>query len=345
MVHAIVYANRKGYNFFESTPEFPQSYQQQIYNICSRLTAGSVQSAPALRYMPLNSRGLLTVIFRMIQGNSDEIRAHAIAVNFLMDAEDTRRFFDCPFRDAAAKAIATAEEILNIRNRPLPTDLLQDLPQNGSAMMYEPSTDLLSAAIYAMDYPISRQMFIQNRLSDPIDMLQELLDFLPPRLRPTVSFHTNCINAAESDGLVVCFTNCLSDMISQDFSGGPITQKYWRFCAECNAVSNPDQTQVQMVYRMLQMPQRIPHYHFLKPCINSWECLLRLNALLKASTVPKLESVLELIPSELVYEALRTASLDADDRNKIQRAMPKQSPVHGLRKIFIRLLSLLRRSS
>ena len=97
MIHAIVFAARGGYQFFERTPDFPQAYLQDIDGICSCLSIHSKQAPIALRYVPLDHHGLLTVIFRVPLGNADEKRGHVMAVNFLMDERDTQKFFDLAF--------------------------------------------------------------------------------------------------------------------------------------------------------------------------------------------------------------------------------------------------------
>ena len=109
MTHTIIYDNRTGYRFYESSPDFPEQYKQDIATICSRFTCGKT-SASALRYAPLGEYYLLSVVFRCPHGSKFHDRSLYIVVNFLMDDADANDFFSWPF----SSLIPDAVELLSL---------------------------------------------------------------------------------------------------------------------------------------------------------------------------------------------------------------------------------------
>ena len=125
MTHTIIYDNRKGYRFYESSPNFPKQYEQDITTICSRFTCGNT-CASALRYAPLGEYYLLSVVFRCPHGSKFHDRSLHIVVNFLMDDAEANAFFSRPFSAAYDAVILYAAQLYaNYANarKPLPAGL------------------------------------------------------------------------------------------------------------------------------------------------------------------------------------------------------------------------------
>ena len=125
MTHTIIYDNRTGYRFYESSPDFPEQYKQDIATICSRFTCGKT-SASALRYAPLGEYYLLSVVFRCPHGSKFHDRSLYIVVNFLMDDADANDFFSWPFSAAYDAVILYAAQLYANYAKaqiPLPTGL------------------------------------------------------------------------------------------------------------------------------------------------------------------------------------------------------------------------------
>ena len=335
MIHAIHFANRGGFDLFESTKGFPEEFKEEIRTICNKLVGSKEEHGPALRYMPLKNRYLLTVIFRVHGGNGDEARSHVTAVNFLMDDSDADAFFELPFRTTANNAISVARELEGVREEPWPDNLRKRLLQK----IEDPSTEyrsetplstLLIGVGYGMAKTVGKQLFLQTR-EDPITELHNLIRFLPPRLCRDLRFHTDCLNASETSGITICYSSRLDDLLSGDFRNGPDKMKrYWYFSPSFEKKSNVDEEIEVITQRMVALPQRIPLYEvLLKRCITSWESYQALSSLLGEPLEPTLKNILQVLPDQELSRVIPDAPLSVQNLQALKKAAPRKSRVYA----------------
>ena len=150
-----------------------------------------------------------------------------------------------------------------------------------------------------------------------------------------MGFHTDCSTAAESQGIAICFTQNLEELIRNDFQDGPNTRKYWRLLPDYQGVSNPDREQASLVHRLTQIPERLPLYDFLKTAIPHWHCFLELSLLLKSRENPPLDVVLEVIPSEDVAQTIHTMPPNSEVSAALFQGTPRRSPIREALKDYL----------
>ena len=333
MIHAIVFANRKGYGLFEHTEGFPQDAARQIYDICTRLKASGTACAPGLRYLPLGQHYLLSVVIHFPLGNADESRTHLACVNFLMDPGDADLFFRIPFSIAASRAEELAHKLLEVRGEALPYLMCQQLvaPCEDTAPAHSgtPLAILMAGAAYCREQTPSRQLFLQVGRS-PSAELQALLCSLPPQLRRELRFYTGCRSAAETHGIAICYCqpNMLDSIRLSDFSGGPNTEKYW-YNAASHQDSRLDTRYTDLAERLLQIPSRVPLYSAICGGITDWDKYLELSLLMKSPEDPALADVLPVLSVETLARAIRCGQIPDAALAPIYRASKRNSPLRN----------------
>lgn len=165
-VHTIVYTNRFdaiGYNLYERSPGFPETYCAAIKSICENLQVGYL-SEPAVRYAPLDKRSgkyLLSVLlwvpptlpvqtsfnFDDPNGSAQALasmdRAHYAVVNFLMDRVDANAFFRLPYARCHDILATEAKQMLDTKRLPDPEYFTQQLADavNSRSASREPARD------------------------------------------------------------------------------------------------------------------------------------------------------------------------------------------------------------
>lgn len=335
MIQAIVFANRSRYQLYERTRGFDAGYAQEIHDICNRLaeSSSSTDTQSALRYAPLREKYLLSVIFRVKQGNGMERRTHVVCVSFLMDGTDADRFFRIPFHAAAACAVSTAEKLLGYQDQDLPEQVCRELLQVSDAdpapMRSEtPLPVLLTGAAYSMERKLSKQLYLQTN-SAPNAELHNLIRFLPPLLRKKLRFHTGCISAAECGDLTLCYCagDSLGGIVGSDFQGGGKTAKYWYFAPYYCRTNRLDDDYQAMVRRLVLIPERIPLYGVVRNAIPDWDTYMELSLMVKEH--PTLRKVLELLPDDTLAEVVRYAGLQEDQLRQLYRAARRGSAVRA----------------
>ena len=332
MIQAIIYANRGRFYLFERTPGFPDAFTEDIYRICGSFTSGDGSCTTALRYQPLRDHYLLSVIFRLPNGNADERRPHSMAVNFLMDRQDADDFFAAPFTDAAHRAIQAADKLLSFRDQPLPTDVCQSLISADQTATHGQASDiplplLLTGMSYGMYANISLQLFLQTAHS-PVAALHNLIHFLPPKLRRELRFHTDCLAAAESHDITICFSSILEKLVASNFSMGASTSKYWYYGSSQGHASYLNYDTDPLMYRLLELPVKLPLYELLKPAITDWTVYRELSLLMKQDS-PTLKDVLAVLPDDEAGRAIRFGTPDPDALRALSAAAPRRSRVRS----------------
>lgn len=317
MIHAVIFANRKhGNQLYDRTPNFPADAAAKIYELCiSQSIPDALNDAsPVLRYQPLDSHFLLSVIHRMPRGNAFEARAHVICVNFLMDAAEADRFFRIPFLQAADAVKDTAQKLLELQTDVLPRSTCGEflrlspaeaMPCRGKT----PLAILMMGACHSLERKRTKQLYLQSGCSAE-EELNNLLRVLPPPLRKQLSFHTGCVSARECRNLGICYCHerFLRNIVASDFEGGPRAAKYWYFADESGQESKLDEQNRTLVNRLIQIPERLPLYDLLRDAITDWDVYRELSLLV--SDHPKLEMVLQQLPEEEVLRVIRSGSAD-----------------------------------
>lgn len=334
MIHAIVYANRGTYSFYERTPGFPKEYEPDIQTICAQMDPGTGSYPPTLCYRPLGEKYLLTVLYRISRGNDAEHRAHVICVNFLMDSQEADRFFQASFSAAARHAVETATLLMEqFRNMYISNSAclnLLDLPEGGR--MPQPAAIplhiLVSGAAYSMEKRMSSQLYLQTD-TDAAENLEYLMDCLPPALRKGLSFHTCCICPEESRGYAMCFCPApvLDQMAAQGFAGAAPSQKFFYYSPRYGIRSQVDDRYVELAKRMEQMKRSIPLYPVLQFALDSWENFLELSLLMKSQL--SMRSVLPLLSERTVVQIVLSAPLSDEDLRMLYKNAPRHSAIRG----------------
>lgn len=329
MIHAIVFANRSGYHLFERTADFPETFRKDIQEICDRLQAFDGLTDTALRYMPLRDRYLLSVILRLKHGNADCLRSHVCAVNFLLEQEDADAMFAGDLRQTADLAVKAARKLMEVRDCALPEYICRELLQAADPMPSMPQEagiplpTLMTGAYYGAGAKLTKQLFIQST-GDPLEELQVLCGNLPPALRRTLRFHTDCVSAAESHGITLCFSSRLEEIISSYFSQGPDTTKFWVFPPDGRIPSKIDSDLEGLAARLAAIPERVPVYGLLMGYIPNWKTSLNLSQLLREKADPSLAQALELLPEEDMLAFLHSGLLDETELTELVRTAGKR---------------------
>lgn len=323
MIHAIIFANRGGFDFWGSTVNFPASFKDPIEQICSALVVGDTPCEPALRYTPLNGCYLLTVIFRLLNGNEEEHRKHTVAVNFLMDPSDADSFFDVPFTVAARHAIQTADTLRACRNNPLPAEvcsaLIPSAPQSSQTPAGDVSLPLLTGVYHFIPGKQNAGVFIQSA-QPAAEALEALIGFLPPPLRKQLSFHTDSRSPSESREIAICCTRgsaCAPPAGSKSFFGFD--------SSHCAFFDSEEQIATE---RMKKLPDELPLYPYLKHSITTWDQYFKLCLLLKEPQKPLLKEALKILPDKDVLRAITKNPPSEEVLSQLMEAARPKSDVY-----------------
>jgi len=274
---AVIYANReRGYDFYESTPGFPDGYRSAVRAVCGALAEpdGLSSDTACLRWAPLDgSAGLLSVIFRFPHGNADQRRGHNAAVNFLLDQEEADRFFAAPLSLRQEAALRLAMALCSLRGQLPDDDELSSrllVPFTGRRKPDPPERKaemLMLSAAFRAD---GGQQFYLACDEEGESLLESVLWAIPPRLRRTVSFHTGILSAAESKGICLnlCTPETLSRLCAAGFSGGGLSDKYGLSLQDGNTFGRCEGD--------APPPPRTPLGRKLREQITTWESYLHL---------------------------------------------------------------------
>lgn len=231
MVHAAIFDNRQnagGHNIYETTPGFPESYKNRIFQVCDRMQIDDY-GRWALRYAPLGDLFLLTVCFRRREGSDFQERAHCQGVNFLLDRREANALLAEPLR--AEDVVAMAEQCFKenlahvseawawyLNNmgyqRNMKADAT-DLP----AEMWEP---LLHSCV---THGKNSQLFVDY--DDPELLLYIVHEYLPPHLRIGLPFLINSVALKECHDveLIFCLPGYLDTIKNSQDGQGLYTDK------------------------------------------------------------------------------------------------------------------------
>lgn len=346
MTYAIIYANRdRGYGCYERSRGFPEKYEHMVDRISGFIgqSANTESERVDLRYSPLEDSYLLSVIFRVRNGNADECRPHNIIVHFLMDAETADEFFQMPFSAAADNAKKLAAAMLEqCSGKELPEGLDRYLLSGSGVALKTVKRKIypavaLAGALYSRGKSPFCQLFAELT-SDPIAEVQALLQDLPPRLRKLISFHTGVLSPGESRGVTLCISPApkLRNMISNDFEGAERSNKYYCFPENANDGSNLDQRAVTKAGLLVKLPDRIPLYGLLQEAIWTWDEYFRLIEAFKQKN--PLSAALGILPDERVAALLDDGgALDSEVLMLLERSAPKRSEVSRKARWLLRL--------
>lgn len=333
MIYAIIYDNRpeSGYDFYEETSGFPESYKPDILRISRQVSdpTGAETAEPALRYAPLKGLYLLSVIFRRPNGGKQQARGYNSIVHFLMDAVDANSLFYNGLNQYWEVIIHVAERFLNYRGKPLPSDMkfCADTERSGApitAGKVSPSI-LLSGARYGVEN-MKKQLFIGID-SPAVREVSCLMNMLPYHLRKEISFHTDVCSGSESCGTALNFGRIskIEEMVSGDYPGSDGKDKFVYFCRDASegrmrGVCDPDTNKTSG--ELYQAICSIEHYELFRLAINSWEEFLDLWGIRGASD--PLAAALETVNEDAMANVIRQTDFDEKTLRRLEAAVPKK---------------------